>query len=102
MIWSEASYCIIESWRWLAWFVECIGSFPPAPGPHLPAPTCAPQERCTKLEDELTHLTGQQNLNQRIQYHKKIKDENGALREELGRLRIEAHRSQVGWQEGVP
>lgn len=61
---------------------------------------CAAQERCTKLEDELTHLTGQQNLNQRIQYHKKIKDENGELREELGRLRIEAHRSQVGWRWG--
>jgi len=35
------------------------------------------------------------------QYHKKIKDENGALREELGRLRIEAHRTQVGSSWGV-
>ncbi|PRW34071.1 phragmoplast orienting kinesin 2 [Chlorella sorokiniana] len=58
----------------------------------------AEKERCTKLEDELTHLTGQQNLNQRIQYHKKIKDENGSLREELGRLRIEAHRTQVRFE----
>lgn len=34
------------------------------------------------------------------QYHKKIKDENGSLREELGRLRIEAHRTQVGRWSG--
>lgn len=30
------------------------------------------QERAGRLEAELTHLTGQQNLNQRIQYHKKV------------------------------
>jgi hypothetical protein len=31
------------------------------------------QGRAARLEDELTHLTGQQNLNQRIQYHKKVR-----------------------------
>lgn len=31
------------------------------------------QARAGKLESELTHLTGQQNLNQRIQYHKKVR-----------------------------
>lgn len=31
------------------------------------------QERAARLEGELTHLTGQQNLNQRIQYHKKVR-----------------------------
>ena len=30
------------------------------------------QARAASLEHELTHLTGQQNLNQRIQYHKKV------------------------------
>lgn len=42
------------------------------------------------------------------QYHKKIKDENSGLREELGRLRIEAHRTQArrkgdgaGWTGSV-
>ena len=33
------------------------------------------QGRAARLEDELTHLTGQQNLNQRIQYHKKVRRE---------------------------
>lgn len=34
--------------------------------PAAPRGLCL-QERSAKLEDELTHLTGQQNLNQRIQ-----------------------------------
>lgn len=38
----------------------------------LAAALAEAQERCLKLETELTHLTGQQNLNQRIQYHKKV------------------------------
>ena len=29
------------------------------------------------------HIAGQQNLNQRIQHHQKIKDENAALKGEL-------------------
>ena len=33
------------------------------------------QGRAAQLEYELTHLTGQQNLNQRIQYHKKVRQE---------------------------
>lgn len=38
----------------------------------LASELAATSERAAKLEEELTHLTGQQNLNQRIQYHKKV------------------------------
>jgi hypothetical protein len=33
--------------------------------------------------------TGQHNIQQRIQYHKKVKDENTALKEELSKVRID-------------
>lgn len=64
----------------------------------LAAALQAVQGRADVLEEELTHLTGQQNLNQRIQYHAKIKNENGQLRDELGRLRIEHHRTQARYE----
>lgn len=35
------------------------------------------KDRAEKLETELTHLTGQQNLHQRIKYHAKVRTRAG-------------------------
>ena len=41
---------------------------------------------------------GQHNTQQRIQYHKKVKDENNALKEELSKLRIDLNIVSVRYE----
>lgn len=60
--------CAVAGMPTSVWCIPC------SPMTCLPMRRCSVatlarprQERSTKLEDELTHLTGQQNLNQRIQ-----------------------------------
>lgn len=43
-------------------------------------------------------LAGQHNIQQRIQYHKKVKEENNTLREELSKLRIELNIINVRYE----
>ena len=47
----------------------------------------AVQARETQLEQQVTALTGQHNIHQRIQHHQKVKDENNALRSQVAACR---------------
>ncbi|GAB4815485.1 hypothetical protein N2152v2_002531 [Parachlorella kessleri] len=65
---------------------------------RLEAELTTARQRESKLEEELTGLTGQHNTQQRIQYHKKVKDENNALKEELSKLRIDLNIVSVRYE----
>lgn len=47
----------------------------------------AVKEREAELEQQVTALTGQHNIHQRIQHHQKVKDENNALRGQVAACR---------------
>ncbi|KAK9813839.1 hypothetical protein WJX73_001399 [Symbiochloris irregularis] len=48
------------------------------------------RQREAELDQQVTKLTGQQNLNQRIHHHQKIKDENSALKAQLAHAKEQA------------
>ncbi|XP_024384201.1 kinesin-like protein KIN-12C isoform X3 [Physcomitrium patens] len=52
-------------------------------------------ERITELEKDIKKLSGQQNLQQRIQHHAKIKEENTALRHKIEDLSAKLRRTEV-------
>ena len=55
----------------------------------------AVQGREALLEQQVTALTGQHNIHQRIQHHQKVKDENNALRGQLAACRDDLAKQSI-------
>lgn len=55
----------------------------------------AVKEREGELEQQVTALTGQHNIHQRIQHHQKVKDENNALRGQLAACRDDVAKHSI-------
>ncbi|DBA65966.1 TPA: hypothetical protein ACH3X2_002987 [Trebouxia sp. C0005] len=55
----------------------------------------AVKEREAELEQQVTALTGQHNIHQRIQHHQKVKDENNALRGQLAACRDDVAKHSI-------
>lgn len=53
------------------------------------------QGREAQLEQQVTALTGQHNIHQRIQHHQKVKDENNALRGQLAACRDDLAKQSI-------
>ncbi|XP_022947427.1 kinesin-like protein KIN-12D [Cucurbita moschata] len=53
------------------------------------------KQKVMELEGELKKLSGQQNLQQRIHHHAKIKEENNILRAQNGDLSAKLHRTEI-------
>uniref|UniRef100_A0A7I4DZD3 Kinesin motor domain-containing protein n=1 Tax=Physcomitrium patens TaxID=3218 RepID=A0A7I4DZD3_PHYPA len=61
----------------------------------LKTQTAGLQKRIGELEQEVKKLSGQQNLQQRIHHHAKIKDENNSLRLQVEDLSTKMRRSEL-------
>lgn len=55
----------------------------------------AVQAREAQLEQQVTALTGQHNIHQRIQHHQKVKDENNALRSQVAACRDDLAKQSI-------
>ncbi len=55
----------------------------------------AVKEKEAELEQQVTALTGQHNIHQRIQHHQKVKDENNALRGQLAACRDDVAKHSI-------
>ena len=55
----------------------------------------AVQAREAQLEQQVTALTGQHNIHQRIQHHQKVKDENNALRSQVAACRDDLTKQSI-------
>ena len=55
----------------------------------------AVKEREAELEQQVTALTGQHNIHQRIQHHQKVKDDNNALRGQLAACRDDVAKHSI-------
>ena len=55
----------------------------------------AVQAREAELEQQVTALTGQHNIHQRIQHHQKVKDENNALRSQVAACRDDLAKQSI-------
>ena len=55
----------------------------------------AGQLREGQLEQQVTALTGQHNIHQRIQHHQKVKDENNNLRHQLAASREDSAKQSI-------
>ena len=55
----------------------------------------AGQLREGQLEQQVTALTGQHNIHQRIQHHQKVKDENNSLRQQLATCREDSSKQSI-------
>ena len=55
----------------------------------------AVKEREGELEQQVTALTGQHNIHQRIQHHQKVKDENNALRGQVAACRDDVAKHSI-------
>nr|QWT43324.1 kinesin-like protein KIN12C [Citrullus lanatus] len=53
------------------------------------------KQKVLELEGELKKLSGQQNIQQRIHHHAKIKEENNMLRAQNGDLSAKLHRTEI-------
>ncbi|XP_038901859.1 kinesin-like protein KIN-12D [Benincasa hispida] len=53
------------------------------------------KQKVLELEGELRKLSGQQNIQQRIHHHAKIKEENNKLRAQNGDLSAKLHRTEI-------
>ncbi|KAA0046003.1 hypothetical protein IC582_025259 [Cucumis melo] len=53
------------------------------------------KQKVLELEGELKKLSGQQNIQQRIHHHAKIKEENNTLRAQNGDLSAKLHRTEI-------
>ncbi|CAN1307267.1 Kinesin-like protein KIN-12D [Linum perenne] len=62
--------------------------------------TVSHKKQLTELEGEVKKLSGQQNLQQRIHHHAKIKDENHALKVQNEELSSKLHRAEMMLSRG--
>ena len=52
-------------------------------------------EKEAQLEQQVTALTGQNHIHQRIQHHQKVKDENNSLRGQLAACRDDVAKQSI-------